>query len=173
MTVGLVLAITPFAGAEPSAQPVPSAAELAASVSDLSLGVSDLELFITELDTKTTDGDETVISLTSDVLFDFNKADLPPNAPDRIAELLTDVPEGAAVFVGGHTDSMGDDSVNDPLSLARAEAVADVIAAARPDLDLTVEGFGSREPVADNTVGGEDNPQGRALNRRVEIRYAD
>ncbi|HRW01540.1 MAG TPA: hypothetical protein P5314_07170 [Tetrasphaera sp.] len=43
--------------------------------------------------------------------------------------------------------------------------------AARPDLKLDVEGFGKGRPVAPNSQGGEDNPEGRALNRRVEIRY--
>lgn len=39
----------------------------------------------------------------------------------------------------------------------------------RADLQLTVTGHGSRHPVAENQVDGEDNPAGRALNRRVEI----
>ena len=37
--------------------------------------------------------------------------------------------------------------------------------------DLTVTGHGDTDPVAPNSKGGEDNPEGRAENRRVEIRY--
>ena len=58
------------------------------------------------------------------------------------------------------------------LSQRRAEAVAAAVAAARPDLVLSTEGRGEADPVAPNDNGGEDNPDGRAANRRVEIRYA-
>lgn len=39
------------------------------------------------------------------------------------------------------------------------------------DLDVTAKGYGESEPVAANEKGGEDDPEGRAKNRRVEIRY--
>ena len=72
----------------------------------------------------------------------------------------------------GHTDSLGEDAYNLGLSQRRAEAVAAAVAASRPDLSLTTEGRGEADPVAPNDNGGEDNPDGRAANRRVEIRYA-
>lgn len=53
----------------------------------------------------------------------------------------------------------------------RAQAVADAVAAARPDLVLEVAGRGEAEPAAPNEQGGEDNPEGREQNRRVELRY--
>lgn len=62
-------------------------------------------------------------------------------------------------------------SYNKDLSQQRAKAVAAILETARPDLKLDVEGFGKGRPVAPNSQGGEDNPEGRALNRRVEIRY--
>ena len=175
-TVGAaLLTVTLGAGAASAdpERPTPTESEIRASVLDIDLDILDIELNVTELDTETSDGDETVISLTTDVLFDFDKADLPPNASAKIEEILADVPEGTAVTVGGHTDSLGSDERNAELSLERAQAVADVIAEVRPDLDLDVQGFGPDQPVADNTIGGEDNPEGRAQNRRVEIRYAD
>lgn len=79
--------------------------------------------------------------------------------------------EGGAVSVDGHTGDVPYHRGNDVLSQERAQAVADAIAAARPDLDLTVTGHGGTDPVAPNSKGGEDNPEGRAENRRVEIRY--
>ena len=69
----------------------------------------------------------------------------------------------------GHTDSIGDDASNLTLSQQRAQAVADAISAARSDLRLTVVGKGESDPVEPNEQGGEDNPEGRAKNRRVTV----
>src|SRR5699024_6357224 len=83
-------------------------------------------------------------------------------------------PDGTKVTVSGYTDSVGSDSANKKLSKKRAQAVADVISDSRSDLELSVKGYGEADPVAKNTAkGGEDNPQGRAKNRRVEVSYAD
>lgn len=109
------------------------------------------------------------ITLNSDILFDFAKADLTPVAQQKIAELTASIPPGAAVRVVGHTDSIGEDASNLTLSRQRAQAVADAITASRSDLQLTVDGRGEVEPVEPNEKNGEDNPDGRALNRRVVI----
>lgn len=116
-------------------------------------------------------GEETVITLSSDILFEPAKADLPPTAPDNLAEVLTDTPQGAAVTVTGHTDSVGDDASNQLLSEQRAQAVATAIGSARPDLVLTVQGRGETEPVATEMSGDVVDAGARAKNRRVEIRY--
>jgi OOP family OmpA-OmpF porin len=71
------------------------------------------------------------------------------------------------VSIGGHTDDVGSDSANLKLSQARAQAVALAIKTSRPDLALTVKGFGETKPVASNGKAAE-----RAKNRRVEIRFA-
>ena len=81
------------------------------------------------------------------------------------------VPRGATVTIGGHTDSIGTTASNQKLSQRRAQAVATVVKAARSDLKLSVKGYGESRPVAPNTSGGKDDPDGRAQNRRVEIRY--
>jgi outer membrane protein OmpA-like peptidoglycan-associated protein len=73
--------------------------------------------------------------------------------------------------VHGHTDSVGTPQANLALSRARADAVATAIRGARPDLALDVQGFGEDRPVAPNERGGEDDPAGRAQNRRVELRF--
>jgi OmpA-OmpF porin, OOP family len=127
---------------------------------------------VSTLERQTTQGAETVLSLDTDILFAFDSAELPPTAEPAIATLLADVPPAVAVSIVGHTDSLGDDAYNLNLSQRRADAVAGAVAAARPDLAVMAEGRGEAEPVAPNENGGEDNPDGRAANRRVEIRCA-
>jgi len=115
--------------------------------------------------------DDTVVTLTSDLLFDFGKATLTPEAKAAVADLADDIPQDATVHVDGYTDSVGSDAFNRRLSTKRAHAVADVLGAERSDLTLRVKGHGEADPVAENEVSGEDNPAGRALNRRVEVTY--
>ena len=114
----------------------------------------------------------TVVTLTSDLLFAFDKAALTPQAKDAVAALAAKLPQGATVRVDGYTDSIGTDARNLTLSKRRGHAVAGVLGAARPDLTLKITGHGEADPVAENEVGGKDNPVGRALNRRVELTYA-
>lgn len=114
---------------------------------------------------------ETTISLSTDLLFTENSWDLPSSAPRRIAELVSDVPDGATVQVVGHTDTqqpVGHDFDNQELSENRAEAVAEVLRDERPDLDLEVSGLGDTQPAV--TPDPED-PTTHAANRRVEISY--
>lgn len=115
---------------------------------------------------------ETTISLSTDLLFSENSWDLPASAPGRIASLVADIPDGAAVAVTGHTDTqqpIGHDFDNQELSERRAEAVADVLRQERPDLELDVSGVGESLPAV--TPDPED-PATHAANRRVEIVYA-
>jgi len=68
-------------------------------------------------------------------------------------------------MVAGHTDNVGADGVNVPLSQQRAEAVITWLSAKGVDRSrLIPAGFGSKKPLADN--GTED---GRAKNRRVDL----
>ena len=154
----------------------PSTEQLAKSVQvwdpARSVKTWDLDRTVKGLVVEEVDDGQSVLTLTSDLLFAFGSADLAPASGAAIGQAVAALPRGAPVSVSGHTDSLGSDAVNQPLSEQRAQAVAGVIAQARPDLVLTVEGFGSSRPVADNSSGGEDDPQGRALNRRVEVRYA-
>ncbi|WP_120005798.1 OmpA family protein [Nesterenkonia muleiensis] len=117
--------------------------------------------------------EEGVIVLETDILFDPNEWELPSTAGSRLAELVEEVPEGASVEVNGHTDSRPVDETvydfdNQALSENRAQAVADALADERPDLNLTVEGFGDSDPAVDED---EDDPSTFAANRRVEIRH--
>ncbi len=72
------------------------------------------------------------------------------------------------VDVNGHTDSTGNDDYNLALSERRALSVANYLNAQGVDgRRFSVKGYGEAHPIASN-----DTPQGRALNRRVEIRLA-
>ncbi|MBR5084199.1 MAG: OmpA family protein [Prevotella sp.] len=70
------------------------------------------------------------------------------------------------IDIQGHTDSTGSDKVNDPLSVNRAQAVANyLVSCGVPSSQFqNVTGFGSHQPVADNSTAA-----GRQQNRRVEI----
>jgi outer membrane protein OmpA-like peptidoglycan-associated protein len=153
--------------------PAVTEAALSASVSDIELESSDIKLgdSIRDLEQVSEQGGETIVTLTSDILFGSGNAKLPPSATARITALVAKVAKGAALSVGGHTDNVGSTVSNGTLSRARAAAVAVVVAKARPDIRLTVAGFGEGKPVAANESGGKDDPQGRAKNRRVELRY--
>lgn len=125
-----------------------------------------------ELQARPTPQKAIVVDLPADVLFDFDKAELRPDAEPalaRAAELLQGYPE-APVRVRGHTDARGSDAYNDALSLRRAQRVAERLEAATAGRRLDTEGLGRREPVAPNTTpDGADDPAGRQKNRRVEI----
>ena len=110
---------------------------------------------------------ETVIVLFSGILFDTGSSELSAAARAEIGRLVADVPTGASISIDGYTDTVPYPRGNDVLSQERAQAVAAVIAEARPDLSAQVALHGEADPVGDNGT-----PQGRAENRRVEIRYA-
>ncbi|GAA6121861.1 OmpA family protein [Acidovorax sp. FG27] len=111
------------------------------------------------------------VDLPADVLFDFDKATLRPDAAgplDKAAELIKSYPQ-APITVVGHTDSKGNDAYNDALSLRRAETVAQALQQRTSRLPVA-RGLGEREPVAPNAKpDGRDDPQGRQQNRRVQI----
>jgi len=126
---------------------------------------------MSELKARTTLSRTIVVDLPADVLFDFDKATLRPDAEAplrKAAALITSYPT-APVTINGHTDSQGDDAYNQGLSMRRATTVAGHLKAAT-GRDFAVRGLGEREPVAPNAKpDGADDPDGRQKNRRVEI----
>jgi len=114
-------------------------------------------------------------TLSADVLFDFDKADLRPEADAPLRALVEQVRGQAArarYQVEGHTDAKGSDAYNDPLSTRRASAVQAWLTskAGVSTADVVVAGYGKRRPVVPNTKpDGSDDPEGRQKNRRVEI----
>ncbi|HZF76890.1 MAG TPA: OmpA family protein [Acetobacteraceae bacterium] len=114
------------------------------------------------------------LSLQGDVLFPFGSDRLRPEAAEGLQEVATLIRDlrPRTIHIVGHTDSVGDEAANRDLSLRRARAVQRWLeersGGAMPA--VLVEGRGESEPVAPNaTPDGRDNPQGRALNRRVEF----
>lgn len=114
------------------------------------------------------------LTLPDSILFDFGSAELRPDSVQALT-LIAEVLEfyaDAEIVVVGHTDSVGSASANQRLSEQRAQSVVDALVGdhgVSPDR-LTAEGRGADEPVAENTnPDGSDNPEGRQLNRRVEI----
>jgi outer membrane protein OmpA-like peptidoglycan-associated protein len=119
--------------------------------------------------------EQTTVTLAADVLFAFDKADLTPAARSRLDELASDLDElgPRTVTITGHTDARGEPAYNLDLSQRRAGAVRDALAGRLGgDFTFEVTGRGEDDPVAPNeNADGSDNPEGRALNRRVEIQY--
>ncbi len=112
-----------------------------------------------------------VITLNDKVLFDFDKADIRPDAGkvlDTLATALGTV-KASAIEIRGHTDAKGSDAYNQGLSERRAQSVVTALQQRGAAKDASAHGYGESQPVAPNEVNGKDNPGGRQLNRRVEI----
>jgi len=111
---------------------------------------------------------EVRVDLPADVLFDFDKADIRPDASRALAQLATLIRAypGGRVRLEGHTDAKGDDAYNQRLSERRAAAVKTWLAE-REGIEggrLSPRGVGEKRPVASN-----DDEAGRQKNRRVEV----
>lgn len=128
---------------------------------------------LSELDTSSTP-EGTVITVPEVVLFDFDRAELKPEARATLADVAEVLAfyADAPVSVRGHTDSKGPDDYNQDLSERRAAAVvASLVDEHGVDpARLRAEGLGESQPVAPNERSdGSDDPEGRQQNRRVEI----
>ncbi|MFP3978028.1 MULTISPECIES: TolC family outer membrane protein [Marinobacter] len=112
---------------------------------------------------------EEVLSFGSDTLFDIGSAEFKPEAMARLQQFARHLLERdtvKSINIVGHTDSSGSDALNRELSLARAIAVRDALIDSGVDNTvMLVSGAGSYQPNATN-----DTAEGRALNRRVEVR---
>ncbi|MYN14051.1 OmpA family protein [Pusillimonas sp. TS35] len=107
------------------------------------------------------------VNIPSNVSFDTGKYQLKPAllpVLDSVARALVQNPELRAKSIG-YTDSTGSAATNQTLSVNRATAVTNYIAAQGVTQGrLTAEGRGPSNPVGDNATA-----EGRALNRRVEL----
>jgi len=114
------------------------------------------------------------MNLSGDLLFDYDKAALKPEAElalKKVAIVLSQFPE-SQVTVEGYSDAKGATSVNMQVSRERAQAVKEWLVknGGVAASNISTRGFGEHYPVALNTnADGTDNPLGRALNRRVSI----
>ncbi len=103
----------------------------------------------------------------SEVLFDTGKYSLKPGAREKLAKvagILLAYP-GLNIEVGGYTDNVGGDAMNQTLSENRAGSVRDyLVQQGVPTNSVSSRGFGNSLPVASNA-----NSAGRQQNRRVEL----
>lgn len=111
------------------------------------------------------------LEIPADVSFDTGRSDIKSNfrpVLERFAQTLNENP-ATTVTIIGHTDSTGDDAVNNPLSVDRAAHTRDYLATRGVSPNrVAIDGRGEREPIASN-----NDPAGRARNRRVEIYVAE
>jgi len=115
----------------------------------------------------TRDSARGLIVSMSDVLFDTGKYSLKPGAREKLAKvagILISYP-GLNIEVGGYTDNVGGDAMNQTLSENRAGAVCSYLVEEGVTTNsVSAKGFGNTLPVASN-----DNAAGRQENRRVEL----
>lgn len=116
---------------------------------------------------QTTETARGLIVNMSDVLFDFNKYTLKPEAREKLAKvsgILLAYPN-LKLQVEGYTDNIGSDDYNQKLSEERAGGVRDyLVSQSVPEGNVTAAGYGKSSPVADNSTSS-----GRAENRRVQL----
>lgn len=116
---------------------------------------------------QTRDSARGLIISMSDVLFDTGKYSLKPGAREKLAKvagILLAYP-GLNIEVGGYTDNVGGDELNQKLSENRASSVRDYLVQQGVVANsVSAKGFGNTSPVASN-----DNSGGRQQNRRVEL----
>jgi len=116
---------------------------------------------------QTTETARGLIVNMSDVLFDFNKYTLKPEAREKLAKvsgILLAYPS-LKLQVEGYTDNIGTDEYNQKLSEERAGSVREyLVSQSVADNNISAAGYGKSDPVADNSTNA-----GRAQNRRVQL----
>jgi outer membrane protein OmpA-like peptidoglycan-associated protein len=110
---------------------------------------------------------EIAVQLTNDILFDFNSAALRSESQQTLRDLANNFQRypDELITVEGHTDNVGSPEYNQGLSERRAYSVRDYLRdQGIPGSRVTATGYGETRPKASNST-----PEGRQLNRRVEI----
>lgn len=112
--------------------------------------------------------DAVKVTFSSGILFATNKADLTTASKNELNKLIGIMKQNSDVSIDiqGYTDSTGNDAINNPLSVNRAQSVANYLTANGVQYSQLkkVNGYGSSNPVADNSTEA-----GRQKNRRVEV----
>lgn len=111
------------------------------------------------------------LSIPNDISFDSGRYDIKPNLRpilDQFAQGLAQQ-QSTEVRIIGHTDNVGSDSLNNTLSVNRAQSARDYLVARGVNSSrISIDGRGEREPLSDNAT-----ESGRARNRRIEIFLAE
>ncbi len=111
------------------------------------------------------------LDIPSDISFATGRSDISPSFAPILQRFATTLNQNTAtsVTIIGHTDSTGNDAINNPLSLDRANSARDYLVSRGVARDrISTDGRGSHEPIASNA-----SEQGRSRNRRVEIFVAE
>ena len=112
--------------------------------------------------------------MLDNILFGFDKSNLENKSLPRLDKLMNYLKgnPGFKAEISGHTDHKGPESYNLQLSKRRSQAVADyLISQGTVPVRLIVNGYGELQPIAPNALpDGSDNPAGRKLNRRTEVK---
>jgi outer membrane protein OmpA-like peptidoglycan-associated protein len=112
-------------------------------------------------------GEGIQVTFESGLLFDFDSDVIRSDAAQNLRELARSLNKygDSNLLIVGHTDSKGDDSYNQNLSLRRSNSAASFLAnEGVPRARISTSGRGEYEPVATN-----DTDAGRQQNRRVEV----
>ena len=139
---------------------------LVATIEELNQAIRDLSGHVEDM--------EISVALSSDVLFDFDKADIKPAADNELKKLALIVRKKRTgdITITGHTDTKGGASYNMAWSGRRAASVKNWLV---KHVEINAEvintkGLGETHPIAPNIkADGSDDPDGRAKNRRVDI----
>ncbi|MGL4932639.1 MAG: porin OmpA [Aeromonas sp.] len=121
---------------------------------------------------------EKQFTLSSDVLFDFNKATLKPEASQALDALYSQIeearPKDGMATVIGHTDRIGSDAYNQKLSEQRAQSVANyLVSKGIPAAKMNIEGQGKASPVTGDSCVSKSKRElivCLAPDRRVEVK---
>lgn len=112
--------------------------------------------------------DAVKVTFDSGILFATNKADLSQTSKNELNNLAGIMKQNSdvSIDVRGYTDSTGSDAINQPLSVNRAQSVANYLTqnGVAYSQMKNVNGYGSSNPVASNETAA-----GRQQNRRVEV----
>jgi OmpA-OmpF porin, OOP family len=115
------------------------------------------------------------VTIQVNVYYEFNKYNLTEKARQTIDSMmlpLFDIFPNGVVEIGSHTDSIGTEVYNMDLSQKRSESVVSyLISKGISSERLVAKGYGMSMPIAPNkNRDGSDNPEGRQLNRRTEMK---
>jgi outer membrane protein OmpA-like peptidoglycan-associated protein len=117
-------------------------------------------------------GEGIVVTFEGGILFDFDRAELRPEARANLRRLAQNLQQydRTEVLIIGHTDNVGSAQYNQGLSERRAQSAANyVVQQGVAPRRVSTRGMGLHDPIASN-----ETAEGRQLNRRVEVViYAD
>lgn len=115
---------------------------------------------------------EVIVTRIQNIFFDFDRYKVLPEYHenlDLLAQYMLDNTD-AVIEIAGHTDAIGSNEYNYLLSYRRAKATKDyLVEKGVSPSSLITKKYGKTDPIASNMINGQDYPEGRRLNRRVEF----